>query len=1011
MNNLKIIFLIVLIFNTLLNSKNINSISKEKKEKVSIQLQWYDQFQFAGYYIAKEKGFYNDVGLDVDIISFKLGVNPVEEVLSKKVNFGTGRTSLIINRANGKKVILLSSILQSSPLAFVTKKSSDINKIEDFKGRKVMLTGTELSASIHALLRSKNITFDDMKLQLSKNKMKNLINDDTDIITAYTSNQIYLLQKQGLDINIFHPKDYGFDFYSDILFTNEDELKNNKQRVKNFTNASIKGWQYAFSHIDETVELILRKYNSQKKSKEVLTFEANELKRLAFHKINKDKLGHIDIHKIQRIYDIFNVMGLVENEINLDKFIFHDDKHKITTLTYKEKEYLKNKKELTVCVKKGWMPLESIENNKFIGISADFLTLYASKLSIPLKIIISSGQTESLKLFKQKKCDIKPIVGTYKKLSIPYKSTQSYMTDSIVLVTRIEQPFINDLDKLTQTVVMAKGFQSYIKYIKENYPLLKIKLVKDIDTALTLVTNGKAYGYIGQSLTSSYKIQKRFSSQLKIINDFKKLEKGIGVRDDDPQLLSILNKVMSITTNREKRKIINKWLSVTVEKEKDYSLMYQVIGVVFLFFLFLIYKNILSSKHNKELEQSKAQLLVLNKELNEREYEIVLINENLAQQKEAYKNLYQKSSDGILIIRDGKFVDCNEAVVKMLKCHSRDELLNIHPSVLSPKFQLDGQNSFTKANKMMQIAIDTGSNTFEWIHVKANGEEFWAEVVLTQMIQNNESIIHVVWRDISKRKENEFELELLTKNLEARVEEEVEKNRLQDQQMFHQSKLAQMGEMISMIAHQWRQPLNSISLTASNLKFKCIMDDINKELFEKELDLIDDYSQHLSKTIDDFRGFFRGNKEKETTSLNQIVNSTLDIVKISIDNKNIKIVTNLKCKDALKTYPSEIKQVILNIMKNAEDILLENNIKDPTITIESICNTSSNNQILIIRDNAGGIPNDIIDKIFEPYFSTKLEKDGTGLGLYMSKAIIEDHCDGKLSVSNDKDGAVFKIII
>jgi len=249
----------------------------------------------------------------------------------------------------------------------------------------------------------------------------------------------------------------------------------------------------------------------------------------------------------------------------------------------------------------------------------------------------------------------------------------------------------------------------------------------------------------------------------------------------------------------------------------------------------------------------------------------------------------------------------------------------------------------------------------------------------------------------------------LNRTLEKRVKEAVSKNKLQNKQMLQQSRLAQMGEMISMIAHQWRQPLTAISATTNNLIFKLMMDDIDKKEFEKEINLISDYSQHLSKTIDDFRGFFKENKNKELISLSKIVKDTIDIVKTSIENKNIILITNIGCTSEFKTYPSEIKQVILNLIQNAEDILLENNIQKPQITIETICGEKCANPTLIIKDNGGGIPSNIIDKIFDPYFSTKKAKNGTGLGLFMSKTIIEEHCNGKIEVENDNNGAVFKI--
>ena len=253
-----------------------------------------------------------------------------------------------------------------------------------------------------------------------------------------------------------------------------------------------------------------------------------------------------------------------------------------------------------------------------------------------------------------------------------------------------------------------------------------------------------------------------------------------------------------------------------------------------------------------------------------------------------------------------------------------------------------------------------------------------------------------------------YTLDKLNKTLEEKVKLEVDKNRLQAKQLIQHSRLAQMGEMLSMIAHQWRQPLTAISATANNLTLKLILNEYNKKEFENELELISTYSQHLSKTIDDFRGFFKTKKVKEKTTLSQIINNTLDIVKTSVENKNIKVITDITCENEVEIYASEVKQVLLNIIKNAEDILVENNVINPTILIQTIC-IKNNNCALIVEDNAGGIPEEIIDKVFDPYFSTKQEKDGTGLGLYMSKTIIEEHCNGKLSVSNSNTGAVFKL--
>jgi len=256
---------------------------------------------------------------------------------------------------------------------------------------------------------------------------------------------------------------------------------------------------------------------------------------------------------------------------------------------------------------------------------------------------------------------------------------------------------------------------------------------------------------------------------------------------------------------------------------------------------------------------------------------------------------------------------------------------------------------------------------------------------------------------IKELKSKSDKIAKFNETLQIKIKEEVEKNRQKDQQIIEQGRLAQMGEMISMIAHQWRQPLATVSSTSVALQLKAQLHTLKDEDVMELSGNISNYVQHLSSTIDDFREFFKSNKEKKDVTYDELISSVLNIVEISILNKNITFVKELNSKIVFHTYPNEIKQVILNLLKNAEDILLEKNIANPKIVIKTYDN------ILEVSDNAGGVPKDIISKIFDPYFSTKKDKNGTGLGLYMSKTIINDHCGGTLSVENDDDGAVFTI--
>jgi len=232
-------------------------------------------------------------------------------------------------------------------------------------------------------------------------------------------------------------------------------------------------------------------------------------------------------------------------------------------------------------------------------------------------------------------------------------------------------------------------------------------------------------------------------------------------------------------------------------------------------------------------------------------------------------------------------------------------------------------------------------------------------------------------------------------------------------EFFQQAKQAQMGEMISMIAHQWRQPLGAISSTSIDLNMKLEFEtfDLKEEkgreecqtYFNNGLKDIDKFVKSLTNTIDDFRNFYKPNKQSDTIKLEEVCKKSLAIIKTSLINNNINIIEDYCCDDKLNIYTNEMTQVVLNILKNSQDNFLEKDIKNPYIKI------TTKDKVLSICDNGGGIPDDIMDKVFDPYFSTKDEKNGTGLGLYMSKTIIEEHHNATLTVKNTDGGVCFMI--
>jgi len=226
--------------------------------------------------------------------------------------------------------------------------------------------------------------------------------------------------------------------------------------------------------------------------------------------------------------------------------------------------------------------------------------------------------------------------------------------------------------------------------------------------------------------------------------------------------------------------------------------------------------------------------------------------------------------------------------------------------------------------------------------------------------------------------------------------------------LYEQSRHAAMGEMIGNIAHQWRQPLNTMGLLLQNLEMAYDMNTLDEEYIKRVVEKGNNLTKSMSKTIDDFRNFFKSNKRKEDFTLYKSYLSTKDIIDLTLINNDIKLTEEIDKDISILGYPNELSQVLLNIINNAKDALVENDIENREIKVKIF--EHNNLKCILISDNAGGMPKNIMDKIFDPYFTTKDEGSGTGIGLYMSKLIIESNMDGKLEASNDKDGAVFKII-
>lgn len=855
---MKYIFVFLLLFTSL------HALQKPLR-KVSLQLQWLDQFQFAGYYMAKEKGFYKDAGFDVEIKKFSNKTDVIDDVLNGRTTYGIGRSSLIWSYAKGKKISLLSAIFQSSPLTLISIESSNIYGLKDFQGKKIMITEDAVeTASVHAMIKSSKIDERSIEFKNHTFNLEDLVEGKVDLYAGYVSNEPFILKKRGIPYRLLSPKERGFDFYSDILFTSQENIRKNPQSVNSFNKASIRGWEYAFKNIDEAVDIIFKKYNPTDKTKDALKYEANELKKLAY--IDGLPLGSIKKSKIERILDIYRIMGLVESEVNIYELIFNP---KEGFLSKEEQEYLKKKGEIKACVTKSILPLSDIEHDMAIGIGSDILNLTKDRADISYKYVSSENWEDALTKTANKECDILPMTANILK-GKNIKYTAPYHYEPLVVVTKKLQNYIVDIDNaLDEEFVVVRG-NPFVQELKEKFPNIKLNYTDSIKDGFADVENGKYYGYIDTLINTAYVFKNISNGHLKISGQFEH-KTGIcfGVRSDDEMLFNIFQKFSKNLEHPDVHKFFNNWVSINYVNNVKFEYLKEIIFFILVVIFIFFYRQHILKKKNSELEELKDKLLELNQ------------------------------------------------------------------------------------------------------------------------------------------------------TLELKISDAVNEMQKKDTYMLHKSRLVQMGEIVSMIAHQWKQPLSIISTLNISIVMAIELEqyDLSKEnqrkefldFLSKKLKKIEFYTNNMGKIISNFSDFYRPNKQQEEATLSEPVFQAYWLLEESLASQNIDLHLELGSKNRVMLFKNEFVQVLVNIINNAREQFEKKSVADAQISIKSY--DMQNIAVMEISDNAGGIEEEIVDKIFDPYFSTKFDKNGTGLGLHMSKNIIKQHSGGKLYVQNIQNGAKFTIEI
>ncbi len=624
-------------------------------EPIHLQLRWHHQFQFAGYYAALEKGYYKAAGLDVIIHEGTPDKKPVQEVVQGHAQYGEANSELLLERLRGAPLVALAAIYQHSPSVLIARKDAEISSPDDLVGKKVMLLDNVVDADFVAMFNNEGIDISRLHIIPSSYQIGDLVDGKVDAFNSYLSNEPYFLKQQGVEFTVLNPRNYGIDFYSDILFTTENELKQHPERVKAFRQASLEGWYYAMDHPQEIIDLLLNKYHASK-SRDHLEFEADAIRSLIIPDVID--LGHMNPWRWRHMAETFIKAGMVENDKFLQGFSYEPDPKA-------DKEKLLRYVKIAVTI------------TLLTGIVA--LALLTAYRSLKLKNTIARRNEKILRL-------------SHETAGIGY-----YVTD---LVTECweSSPLFDQIF----------GIDRHFK--------------RDISNWVALIHpehRQRALNHYQEIIRK----RERFSMEYPIIR----------------------------LSDNETRWVIDHG---DIEYDKD---------------------------------GNPSQLVGTIQDITERKQAEAALRES----EDAFRHLFEDSKDPILLIKEGRFIDCNAAALTQLGYQSRAELINCRPDEISPDYQPDGLASAEKADDMMATALRTGYHRFEWLHARADGSSLPVEVSLTPMTVHGELIIHVCWRDITERKTVE-------NKLRNRTEELALQNRIL--QLINQG--VDLTEVLDELAHQ-----------------------------------------------------------------------------------------------------------------------------------------------------------------------------------------------------------------
>jgi len=949
-------------------------------EKVTLQLKWFHQFQFAGFYAARAQGYYREAGLEVNFLEVTPNKMVIDSVLDGTAQYGVDDSRLLVARADDKPVVALGAIFQHSSAILLARQESPAQNIHDLIGKRIMLE--ENRDDIAAYLLSEGLSADKYSQVSHSFNLQDLIDGKVDAISAYLTNEPFYLNQMGFKFLAFSPRSAGIDFYGDTLFTTDQELKNHPDRVEAFREASFRGWKYAMAHPEELADLILADY-SQRKSREDLLFEAHQMALL----IQPDlvEMGYMNPGRWRHIAETYTDLGLLSHDFSLDGFLYEPDK--------------------------------KIDHTHIIILAAvlAFGLMIAVATVLLLRKVVRL-RTEDLNnanrvLAKQSNRLASIINGTTDAVYIK-DTTGKYVIVNDEVVRLFGRPRVEILGRDDSHFLPPEEAQQLMDSDRAIMEGAQVVTKEEAVTTLGrlrvfLATKGPVYDELGKAvgvfgISRDMTESKRQEAALRASNDkFESLVANtpghIAYVNADTLHYEFVNEQFEKSFGIPRGKIIGSHIKEIIGEE-NYRHALKYIDIV------RSGKSI-SYENTFSLVSGKRWIRVNYAPIfgeNGRVASIVVLSYDITERKQAEESLWNEkaflrslidSAEDLIYFKDqnSTYLGCNKASEIFTGLAEAEQIGKTDFDFFDREFA----EQIVRQDQMV-LAGGTSIRVEEWVNAPTSGRRL-LETVKAPIYGSEGQPIGLVGisRDVTDRNR-------------------VEKEKLDlEQQLQQVHKLESLGVLAGGIAHDFNNILAGVYGNVSLARAKLSKDQPDHPAF-RYLSAAEESMNRATLLSGQLLTFAKGGDPvKENLSIINLMNET---VHFNLSGSNVKpVITLAENLWFAKGDRGQLQQVFSNLTINAKQAMpdgghLSISVENVEIAKNTVPDLDAGKYLLLtVADNGIGITPEHLERIFDPYFSTK--QTGSGLGLATVYSIIKKHGGHVSAASQPGKGTIFTLYL